>query len=280
MTQHPWINYLYLDETVYNASELNFPHIRARAGVYTPSNESSHAPPPRNRTVRMRPMPSTHIQASENENLRRFNLRPPTPPTSAEIEAFFAAQEERQLRIEEALCAAERRNFEEALFAAQPEIFQELEQPEWRSNVPGTNNTKKLSTEDKKKQKKKKSTTRGTTKRLAFKTRKVKFVWPNKDVQSVSARTVWPRQGAEKSEEAGDSKKCKKHDSETAEEKVERGKRKEEKKERWQRPQGGHYHLRLLEEIAAPKKVKADASLPAESAPDPNETEEQRKRSL
>ena len=36
----------------------------------------------------------------------------------------------------------------------------------------------------------------------------------------------------------------------------------------------------LLEEIAAPKKVKADASPPAESAPDPNETEEQRKRRL
>ncbi|KAK1780812.1 hypothetical protein QBC45DRAFT_407583 [Copromyces sp. CBS 386.78] len=36
----------------------------------------------------------------------------------------------------------------------------------------------------------------------------------------------------------------------------------------------------LLEEIAAPKKIKADASPPAESAPDPNETEEQRKRRL
>ncbi|KAK3946957.1 hypothetical protein QBC32DRAFT_319412 [Pseudoneurospora amorphoporcata] len=93
----------------------------------------------------------------------------------------------------------------------------------------------------------------------------------------------------EKSEEAGDSKMRKKHDSETAEEKAEREKRKKEKKERWQQPQGGHYHLRLrptktskcvLEEIAAPKKVKADASLPAESAPDPNETEEQGKRSL
>ncbi|KAK3946958.1 hypothetical protein QBC32DRAFT_111836 [Pseudoneurospora amorphoporcata] len=132
MTQNPWIDYLYLDETVYNASELNFPHIRARAGFYTPGNESSHAPPPRNRTVRMRPMPSTRTQAGENENLRRFNLRPPTPPTLADIEAHFAAQEERHRRIEEARCAAERRNFEEALYAAQPEIFEELEQPQWR----------------------------------------------------------------------------------------------------------------------------------------------------
>ena len=36
----------------------------------------------------------------------------------------------------------------------------------------------------------------------------------------------------------------------------------------------------LLEEISAPKKIKADDSPPAESAPDPNETDEQRKRRL
>lgn len=36
----------------------------------------------------------------------------------------------------------------------------------------------------------------------------------------------------------------------------------------------------LMEEIAAPKKVNVDETPPAESAPDPNETEEQRKRRL
>ncbi|KAJ4405308.1 hypothetical protein N0V85_004696 [Neurospora sp. IMI 360204] len=174
MTQIPWLDIF--DGPVSNASELNFALARARAEdalFYHPSNGNSPVPPSRASTLRTSPP----TQADEDENLRRFSMRPPTQPILTDEDAYYAAQLElirkKYMRVMDKkkppphlavrIC---KKIFHGAFMAA--------------FNVPRASTTKKLSAEDKKKQKKKKKkfTTRGTTK--ASKARKVKFAWPKK----------------------------------------------------------------------------------------------------